>query len=190
MFKTLLNGAREVKGDSWFKRGLLLGSGIGLKMLMDGPFDYVLYPIVMWYTSTYYGSWLLGALIMTLASIPLNWFQVRLYDAAKVDFFSLEALKAFEAEDSPDATRWQRFQNWIKRRMRQSKIFAFLVLSWNDPFYVVVYFRHHEQAFQGMTKRDWLIFMAATVVANGYWIVLVLLGIETVETAGEIGGYW
>ncbi len=190
MLKALLDGAREMSGDAWFKRGALLGTGIGLKWLMDGPFDYILYPLVMWWTGMYFDSWVLGAAIMMIASIPFNWLQIRLYDAAKIDFFSLEALKSFEDTGEVGITRREKLSLFIKKWMRKSRLVAFIVLSANDPFYGVVYFRDKERAFDGLTKRDWMNFIAATIVANVYWAGLILLGFETIETAGEIGGFW
>lgn len=154
------------------KKSGLLSVGLFLKYLLDWPFDYILYPIVL---CTF--GWLEGGVIMTLLSIPINFMQIYLYDKAGIDFFSFEAAKQFV--ESPEK------QSWLTRTMQKSKIVAFFVLSWQDPFFVPIYFRKGSHQYNGLNKTGWFIFLGATLVANGIWITFVALGLESVELLGE-----
>ena len=46
---------------------------------------------------------------------------------------------------------------------------VFLILCIDDPVTVVLFFR--KEQYGGMGRRDWIIFLLATLVANLYWIV-------------------
>ena len=136
------------------------GVGLLIKKATDYAFDYLLYPaalIVLGY--------LWGWIAMTIASVFLNLLVIRVYDWAKRDFLLLETLKQLRASD--DA-------HWGKRllaaTLSKGDTAAFFVLSWfEDPIVVTLYLRKGSGKFDGLSRRDWAIFWASTIVSNLMW---------------------
>lgn len=69
--------------------------------------------------------------------------------------------------------------NWARNRgdMATATALAFLF----DPLIIVLYMRNGSNKYNWLSRRDWKIFLTATVVGNLYWAVLVLLGVEGAE---------
>lgn len=107
-----------------------------------------------------------GGIVMTMLSVLLNLLIITGYDWAKTDWLMIEALKQVRADKS--AGRWRGFVGGLLRR---GDVPAFFLLCLDDPITVTLYLRHGSYQYNGLSPRDWLIFVAATVVANFYWIV-------------------
>jgi hypothetical protein len=59
---------------------------------------------------------------------------------------------------------------------------AFLFLSIKeDAFITMVYLRHGSHQYNGMSGRDWRIFIASLAVANAYWTLVAYTGITVIE---------
>jgi hypothetical protein len=136
------------------------GIGLLLKKTSDYVFDYLLYPaalIVLGY--------LWGGIVMTIASVFLNLLVIRAYDWAKRDFLLLETLKQLRTADS---THWGK--RLIATALSKGDAVAFFVLSWfEDPIVVTLYLRKGSGKFDGLSRRDWAIFGASTLVSNLMW---------------------
>lgn len=143
------------------KKGATLGAGIFLKKALSYPFDYILYPLMLIWLGHIWGG-----LVMTVLSIPFNLFIIRVYDWSKIDWLLIETAKAVRYEEAKSG--WRGF---VGRTLRKSDVLAFFVLCFDDPTVVTLYLRHGSNQYDGMSRRDWKIFLAATVVANLYWIV-------------------
>jgi hypothetical protein len=50
-----------------------------------------------------------------------------------------------------------------------------------DAFRAVIYMRHGSHQYNGMSRRDWKIFLASLMIANVYWTLAAYMGISVVE---------
>jgi len=138
--------------------------------VFDYGFDYALYPVVIWKL----GPWIGGA-IMALASLVFCLLLLRLYDRLGRDWLGLEFVKNLRHYDGP--SRWRRTLAWLVTR---GDLAAFVILSVKyDPFITTTYLRR--EAYSGMTRRDWHIFLASWFVANGLWIAFCYGGISALR---------
>ena len=97
----------------------------------------------------------------------LNLGVIRAYDWSRRDWLMLETIK--QARDGPNFLANRPSVEWIIRR---GNIAAFFVLSWiEDPIVVTLYLRHSANAFNGLARRDWVIFWASTLTSNLFWIL-------------------
>lgn len=78
--------------------------------------------------------------------------------------------------------RLRRAARWMLRR---SNVATFFVLCADDPVTCTLYFR--EGKYNGLKKRDWGIFLAATVVSNIYWIIGIAVALRI---AAWLWGLW
>lgn len=136
------------------------GTGLLIKKALDYPFDYLLYPaalIVLGYAR--------GVVAMTCLSVVFNLTVIRAYDWARRDFMMLESIK--QLRESSSAHRGKRL---LAAMLRKGDWIAFLLLSWvEDPIVVTLYLRRGAEAYDGLSRRDWLIFGASTLVSNLMW---------------------
>jgi hypothetical protein len=143
------------------KDTLVLATGLSLRWASNHSFDYVLYPVVL--------LWLgnnLGGVVLTVLATILNVLVIKAYDWSKVDWFWIEKIK--HAGELKGHEGWKaHFFNFVQK----NKILTFLILCLDDPVTVTLYFREGSYRYNGMSKRDWKIFLAANVVSNLYWIV-------------------
>jgi hypothetical protein len=78
----------------------------------------------------------------------------------------------------------RRFGKIMSWALTKGNIVVFLVLSINlDPFITTAYMRKGKHQFNGMSKRDWTIFMGSLLISNAYWTLACFMGITIVEWA-------
>jgi hypothetical protein len=66
--------------------------------------------------------------------------------------------------------------------LRKGYVPAFFILSWiEDAIVVTLYLRHGVNQFNGLSRRDWMIFWASTVVSNLFWILSVVSVLELIR---------
>lgn len=92
------------------------------------------------------------------AQLLTIWF----YDWSKKDWLGIEAIKELRAYDG--TSRFGRFLAWTLRSSEPVACVALSVTS--DPFITTVYLRRGK--FNGMTRRDWNIFLASWFIGNAY----------------------
>lgn len=91
----------------------------------------------------------------------------------------LEFVKNLRHYDEPSS--WRRLLAWLVTR---GDFAAFVILSVKyDPFITTAYLRR--EAYSVMTRRDWSIFLASWLVANGLWIAVCLGGISALDAAWQ-----
>jgi hypothetical protein len=137
-----------------------------------------------------------GYIIMAIASFFTCLAFIRFYDWLKVDWLGIEVAK--EAQEFGPA--------WIKKLSMESRIgriiwwpfskiillilwgmkkggwIAFLVLSiYTDPFIVTVYMRKGWGEYNGLSRKDWRIFFASTIVSNAYWAIRTFAILESAK---------
>jgi hypothetical protein len=142
-------------------------------------FDYVLYPFAIWKLGL-----LKGGVLMALLSLGFCLLTLWFYDRSKRDWLGIEAIK--QLRDGEAKTRWRRLLAWA---LNKGDVPACVTLSiWSDPFITTACLRRG--AFNGMTRRDWRIFFASFIIANGWWALACYGGIEAVSKVWEWFGGW
>lgn len=145
------------------------GLGVAIKKGLDYAFDYGLYPIALIYFGYFWGG-----IIMTIASVFLNLAVIRAYDWTKRDWLLLETLKELKHKEQDAGAGG--VVAWL---LRKGDVPAFFILSWiEDAIVVTLYLRHGVNEFNGLSRRDWMIFWASTVVSNLFWILSLVSIIE------------
>lgn len=133
-------------------------------------FDYVLYPFVIWRLGP-----LIGGGIMAMASLTICLLMLWFYDWSKRDWLGIETIKNFK--NPGEATGIRRI---LAKFLKLGEVPAFFALSiYTDPFITTAYMR--KGAFNGMTRRDWGIFLGSWIIGNGEWILILSGGIWIVR---------
>ena len=83
---------------AWLESWLTLAAGLVLKRAINWPFDFILYPFMIYRLGPVWGG-----LVMTLLSIPFNLLTIRGYDWSKTDWLMIERVKS----------RAMAIQNWF-----------------------------------------------------------------------------
>lgn len=149
----------------------ILGVGLAGNQVIVLAFDYTLYPFVMWRLGLVW-----GCLIMTALSFIVCYATLLFYDWAKKDWLGIEAIKAVRDEENGG-----RFARWMGALLRRSEGLALVVLSVKfDPFIVTAYLRRGSYQFDGLTRRDWRVFVTSLVIANAYWSFVAFAGVSVV----------
>lgn len=150
--------------------------GIFSSYFMDTAFDYFLYPYVI-----YKLGLLKGGIAMTGLACLLNIISLYFYDWSKRDWFGFEALKTFQ--DYHGANRLKQIASWLLKK-NNFVIMLFLSIK-EDAFKTVVYMRHGKYQYNGLTARDWKIFIASIVIGNVYWTLAAYTGLSLFEWGYE-----
>ncbi len=173
------SGREEDIISPWKERVATIVLGVTFNQTFDWVFNYPLYLSVIETNGLQRGY-----IIMTLLSFLTCLLFIKFYDWLKKDWLGIEVAK--EVRDFGPAyikkihmtsvvgrILWWPFSIIILILLwavRQGGIVAFLALSiWTDPFITTVYMRKGRYAYNGMTGRDWGVFIASTVVSNAYW---------------------
>ena len=138
-----------------------LSSGFCTWKATDYAFDYLLYPFVIWKLGPLYGG-----LLMSVLSLAACLMLLAVYDKLRRDWLGIEFLK--QQREYQGTSRYRRVLAWMLNR---GDGLAFIALSLkHDPFITTAYLR--KNAFGGMTRHDWAIFLGSWLVANGTWLFL------------------
>ncbi len=152
------------------RRAAELAAGFLTWKAADYAFDYALYPFVVWKLGP-----VAGGAIMALLSLAFCLLLLRLYDRLGRDWLGIEFVKNLRHYHGP--SRWRRGTAWLLSRGDGA---AFVVLSAKyDPFVTTAYLRRG--AFNGMTRRDWTIFLASWLIGNLLWIAVCQSGISFLQ---------
>lgn len=167
--------ANQQEPIRWKERIGLVFIGHGAKNVEETFFDYVVYPAVIAWLGMVYGG-----IAMTALSALMCWIYILAYDWSKKDWFGFELLK--EARDGEEAgTRIGRI---VQKVARKSDLAAFLALSvYSDPFFTTVYMRKGAAVYNGMSRRDWLVFWGSVLFANLWWTLAMTGAIEGIRAA-------
>lgn len=166
MVAVSLPGAKE--------RVAILAIGLLGNSLIANGFDYVLYPWVIWRLGP-----LDGAAVMTMASFLICYATLLFYDWAKKDWLGIETVK--ELREYAGSSRLVRALRWAAAKGEAALLFVLSI--WTDPFVTVAYMRHGAHQYNGMSGRDWRIFMFSLAIGNLYWSVLLFTSISAAEHA-------
>jgi len=141
--------------------------GLTGNWLMVKGFEFVLYPFVIYKLRLVYGG-----IVMSLLSFVICLLTLWFYDWSKRDWLGIEAIKQLKDYGGDG---W--FRRQLSRLLKGGDPLACMVLSVKfDPFITTAYLRHG--AFNGMTLRDWKIFVASWLIGNVYWSLACFGGVS------------
>lgn len=136
-------------------------------------YDFPLYAFVMWHLGP-----VLGGLVMTLLTIPVDLYCFRLYDWSEQDWLAIEYIKKQKNYEGNNFLR--RFVKFVLTRTPIP--FQILILSGKfNAFIITALLREGAYQFNGLTRRDWKIFWFSFLTTQLYWIVVVAAGVESFQ---------
>ena len=158
-------------------------STIALGHSFNAAFDAIFnYPVYFTVIETY--GLVDGGRIMTIASFLVCLGFIKLYDWLKEDWLGLEVakevkdigpgfIKRIAVDSRIGRILWWPFSKIILIilwSLGKNKVVAFFALSiFTDPFMTTVFLRKGVNSYNGLSRRDWLVFIASTIVSNAYW---------------------
>lgn len=150
----------------------ILGIGLSANWVMVWTFDFILYPFVIYI----YGI-LWGGLVMMILSFLVCYATIIFYDWAEKDWIGIETLKGIKKLEPKNS-----IGKYLTKLIRKSDSLAMIILSIQfDPFITVTYLRHGAHQYNGLSKRDWKIFITSLIISNVYWTLAAFMGITLVE---------
>jgi hypothetical protein len=149
-----------------------LTCGISIKSLVSYSFDYFLYPFVIYKLGI-----LTGGAIMMFLSLLACVILIKFYDWSKRDWLGIETIKGVKEYHGESSLG--RLTAWLLRRS-EPVVFLFLSIK-EDPFITMIYLRHGSHQYNGMSSRDWRIFLGSVAISNIYWTLAAYMGISAVE---------
>lgn len=161
------------------ERVTILGVGLVANWLMTNGFTFVLYPFIIWKFGI-----VSGGIAMIFLSFLFCYATILFYDWSKKDWLGIETIKDVKNYDGSKTIG--RLTSWIMRKS-DPVIFLFLSIKF-DSFITTAYMRRGK--FNGMGRREWVIFMGSLFISNVYWILACFTGITIFEWASQcVGAY-
>lgn len=165
-------GDIAIKLAPYKERAAELAIGLSANSLLSILFDWLLYPAVIYWLGIGYGG-----VVMTLLAMLACVAMMKFYDWSKRDWLGIEALKGLR--EYAGNTRLGKLTSWI---LTKGNIIVFLFLSvYFDAFITTTYMRHGKHQYNGMSRRDWAIFITSVIISNVCWALAVYMGISLVE---------
>ena len=145
-------------------------TGIGSYYLLTWVYDYVVVSFIL----IYFG-FLKGIVIVVILSMAIDLATLKFYDWLKKDWLALETLKEMEHKKH----FFGRLLNFVHNK---SVFVTVVVLSLtSNAFVVTTYMRKGANLYNGLTKRDWAIFVSSSLLINVYWVFIIGGGIEIIK---------
>jgi hypothetical protein len=166
-------------------RLLLFLTGATTFTVINYSFDFVLYPFALYKLGV-----VVGFFTMMLLSFLFCWGYFIIYDYLKRDFLGIEFSKEkmssiIASEDSVG------LKLLLVRVLRKSRAFLFVFLSiYFDPFVAVAFERKGNFAYNGLSARDWRLFILSLIISNGFWSTTVFAGLSFFEFLYKILLSW
>lgn len=144
--------------------------GISTYYYLTWVYDYVVISGLI----LYFGI-LIGTIIAVILSFIIDYLTLLFYDWSKKDWLALETIKQGE-----EYTGF--FGKLVKFTRNKGLILSIFILSLtSNAFIVTVYLRKGSNNYNGLTKRDWFVFVLSSLITNFYWVFLIAGGIEIIK---------
>ena len=165
-----MSEAKDIIKIPILNKVLLWTSGIGSYYVLTWIYDYVVVSFLLWKFELIKG----GIMVFILSSI-VDLLTLKFYDWFKKDWLALETLKDLQTHKG--------FVGKVFTFVHdKTAVVSVILLSFVvNPFVITTYMRKGAFEYNGMTKRDWIIFVSSSVISNGYWIIIVGCGVEIVK---------
>ncbi|MFA9214709.1 MAG: hypothetical protein ACEQSR_12820 [Candidatus Methylacidiphilales bacterium] len=166
-------------------RLLLFLTGATTFTVINYSFDFLLYPFVLYNLGV-----VVGFFTMMFLSFLFCWGYFIIYDYLKRDFLGIEFSKEkmssiIASEDSVG------LKLLLVRVLRKSRAFLFVFLSiYFDPFVAVAFERKGNFAYNGLSARDWRLFILSLIISNGFWSTTVFAGLSFFEFLFKLVKDW
>ncbi len=144
--------------------------GLSTNKLIDIFFNYFLYPYAIYSLGV-----LVGGFVMTFLSFIVCFLILKFYDWSKRDWLGIEAIKKLKKYDGDK--KIGRLTAYVMKK-GDPAVFLFLSVQY-DPFITTVYLRRGQ--YNGMNRRDWMIFIGSLLFGNAYWTLACYMGISLFE---------
>lgn len=135
--------------------------------------NFGVYPAVLWF-----GGLLWGSICMVALNFGANYGTLRLYDLLKRDWLAIELAK--QLRESEGGGRAVRLASWALKKGDPAALIVFSLLF--DPFVTTAYLRHGANRYDGLSRRDWAIFLVSFAISTAYWIAVIYGGLAAVQT--------
>lgn len=142
--------------------------GITANQIMVIFFNWVLYPFVIWKFGI-----IKGGIIMTFLSFIVCYITLLLYDYLKKDWLGIELIKSLRESNSDK--KINKILSWAMKKGNMA-LMIFLSIKF-DPFITIAYMRKGFEEYNGLTFRDWKIFILSIFISNFYWTFAMYFGI-------------
>jgi hypothetical protein len=151
------------------KRLATLAVGLTGNWAINYGFDFVLYPFMLYTFGT-----VTGWAIMVALSLAFSLVTVWFYDWSKKDWLGIELAKSLR-----DEGKLGKLTAWA---LQKSDPIMLVILSVQfEPVITTLYMRRGVGQYNGFSRRDWTNFSLSMLVANLYWGLVVLAGIDLVQ---------
>lgn len=152
--------------------------GLTVYETFNAVFDLMFYPVALAALGI-----ARGALIATGISLVVNIIIFWLYDRLRVDWLGAHALRQLEHEENK--SNIEHLLTWLGKKkvtwyekVASPIVFIGLTLP-IDPVIVAIHYRR--QHFKGVTVRDWMLLLGATLAANIWWTLKLGVVISAIE---------
>lgn len=166
-------------------RLLLFLTGATTFTVINYSFDFVLYPFALYKLGV-----VVGFFTMMLLSFLFCWGYFIVYDYLKRDFLGIEFSKEKMNSiiNSQDQTGVKLL---LVKVLRKSNVFLFVFLSvYFNPFVAVAFNRKGTFAYNGLSARDWRLFILSLIISNGFWSTTVFAGLSFFEFLFKLVKHW
>jgi hypothetical protein len=166
-------------------RLLLFLTGATTFTVINYSFDFLLYPFVLYQLGVG-----VGFFTMMFLSFLFCWGYFIIYDYLKRDFLGIEFSKE-KMNAIINSTDKTGFKLLLVKVLRKSKILLFVFLSiYFNPFVAVAFNRKGNFAYNGLSARDWRLFILSVIISNGFWATTVFAGLSFFEFLYKILLSW
>jgi hypothetical protein len=146
-----------------------MGVAYTFDTIVNWLFNYPLYIFVI----ANWGKYIGGGIMIVLSFFACLTYIV-IYDWLKRDIFGLEMAKGLveEWKEYQGKNFWRSLLARFLKRWGDAGIFIALSIL-KDPFYTVAVCRKEVAKYNGLSKRDWKIFLGSVALGNVPWILTV-----------------
>jgi hypothetical protein len=144
--------------------------GGGLYYVFVWLYDYLVFSYVIWK----YGA-IRGGISMMILTFLVDVGTLKFYDWSKRDWLAIETVK----ELGETHGKVGRVFKWIHGK-GFFLVIIFLSMKFN-PFMVTAYLRKGVNQYDGLSFRDWVIFISSSLIGGIYWIVVIITGVSFLQ---------
>lgn len=154
------------------ERIAILVIGLFGNKIMNLTVNYVIDPFLL----VRYGL-LKGGIAVMIFSFIICFATILFYDWAKKDWLGIEMIKGIKEYEGMSPIG--RAIKWLLRKGDKVALIGLSILT--DPFITLVYLRRGAHLYNGMSRKEWAIFLTSTFISNLWWVLVVSGGIQTVR---------
>jgi len=145
-------------------------TGFGSYGVFIWLYDYFVFSYVIWRFGPIYGG-----VFMLVITFFIDLLTLKFYDWSKKDWLAIEYIKDLKSHEGFIG----KIFDWLHSRGLLFVI-IFMAIKFN-PFIVTAYARKGSYKYDGLSKRDWIIFISSSIIGGVYWIVAITLGVTVLE---------